>query len=62
VPEQKSGAPCPPHHWLVTTRRRGGVTVEHHRCPRCGAEKDVPWTVATAGNWRRFAPRGTPRP
>jgi hypothetical protein len=53
MPDRPSEAPCPPHHWEVTSRRRDGEAVEHHRCVRCGAEKDIPFAVA-AGRTRQI--------
>jgi hypothetical protein len=39
----------------VTSRRRDGEAVEHHRCLRCGTEKDIPFAVAAGRRWRQFA-------
>jgi hypothetical protein len=59
VPDRTPEAPCPPHRWEVTSRRRDGGAVEHHRCLRCGAEKDIPFAVATGRRWGRFALPGS---
>jgi hypothetical protein len=53
MPDRTPEAPCPPHRWEVTSRRRDGASVEHHRCLRCGAEKDIPFAVA-AGRTRQI--------
>ncbi|HEY2948451.1 MAG TPA: hypothetical protein VGJ53_08645 [Micromonosporaceae bacterium] len=61
MPDRTPEAPCPPHHWEVTSRRRDGETVEHHRCLRCGAETEIPFAVA-AGRTRQITLRGPTNP
>jgi hypothetical protein len=45
----------------VTSRRRDGdgASVEHHRCLRCGAEKDIPFDVAAGRRRGQFALPGS---
>ena len=33
---------CPPHHWQLTALEIDGVIHDHHKCMRCGAQKDLP--------------------
>lgn len=56
--EQGGGPSCPPHHWLVTTVRVELLgSVYHHRCIKCGQEKDLavvqPGGRFGAGKWRK---------
>ena len=61
MPDRTPEAPCPPHRWEVTSRRRDGdgASVEHHRCLRCGAEKDIPFDVAAGRRRGQFALPGS---
>lgn len=47
-----AGALCPPHHWEVTVVRQEGIGYYHHRCLRCGTEKDQPIN-AESGKFNR---------
>jgi hypothetical protein len=41
MPSMRARSPCPPHYWWVDSAYDHGVATEHHRCPTCGAEKDL---------------------
>ena len=58
--ERTAPTSCPPHHWEVTSRRRDGEPLQHHRCLRCGAEKDIPFEVAARARKGRFVLPGSP--
>jgi hypothetical protein len=49
------GSACPPHHWRLSTALVEGVQCDHHRCIRCGAEKDVPIGDSPSMFWDRAA-------
>jgi hypothetical protein len=46
---------CPPHHWEVTSIELDGWPHDHHRCLRCGAEKDRPTNDSPSMYWDRVA-------
>ena len=50
-----SGPACPPHHWRLSAAVIEGVQYDHHRCVRCGAEKDVPLGDSPSMFWDRAA-------
>lgn len=47
---------CPPHHWEITSREEDHVMYDHHRCLRCGAQKDtVRAPLSTESPWAKKA-------
>jgi hypothetical protein len=39
---------CPPHHWQIDSREIDRQVYDHHRCLRCGLEKNQPRQSAAA--------------
>ena len=52
------GTTCPPHHWQVTLVHGDEASYEHHRCLRCGAQKDAPTPESPSMFWDRVDPPG----
>lgn len=50
---------CPPHHWVITSVRVDGLSLFHHRCVKCMAEKDLPVTASSVNPWssHHFRPK-----
>jgi hypothetical protein len=45
---------CPPHHWEITSEEVDRVIYDHHRCVRCGVEKDtVRAPLMVHNSWRK---------
>ena len=43
---------CPPHYWQVTSREVDRTVYDHHRCQRCGLEKDtIRAPLSTQAGW-----------
>jgi hypothetical protein len=53
--EETARSVCPPHHWEVTPVWLDGWPYDHHRCMRCGAEKDRPTNDSASMYWDRMA-------
>jgi len=51
MPEGNQAQLCPPHHWEVTSIRIDGVSHYHHRCVRCEAQKDIPFSATGTSKW-----------
>ncbi len=51
MPEAKLATLCPPHYWEVTSIRIDGVSHYRHRCIKCEALKDIPFTAAGNSKW-----------